>query len=535
MIIVTDTLLDIADYLPQDKTILISKRLVYARENIVVEDIGFKDKLPSIIVSEGFNSSTYTYYCMLAQTNRVIEKIRMHREVLIVVDGTNSFDLGVLMALLEKLSNTEFLDKIIVVITYGKKELEESSLRLSIHLYSTLKILAIASSLAYLHGKQVAYTLVHRSYNPRETAFIVKLLYMLRDKIDFSGFFILGYTVYTLPIEKIKYMLKLLDIDLLIDKYVSNVRQLLVLANELLDRGYNVDILWERAREDKKQLWPIRYDLERVLKKRQEIIKRLKDIYSEITGYTGYWRVYPSRDIINYIASMILRMERVENIVRDRELIDKIISEINMVSNRIPVLAYIDKPVYHSFRNKVVVTTKTLEHIVRDRDSVELEASDILVVDRKGTWFIIVGLDHVPLYEKLLLDNISALFNRLEKAYRENMEVLVLVDEVFPKHITLYKKKIPSNTLHSTTLIDIHGIYHMLLDTIKQVLTSGCKSEYLEKIRLYRENLETYSTLSYLPPQYYTVLLKHMEKLEKLAGVEECRERLREILEILSP
>ncbi len=535
MIVLTDTLLSITDYLPQEKVLIISKKPVYAKENVVIEDIGFKEKLSGIIVGAGFNSPTYTYHCTISQINKVIDKIRLYKNIVIVIDGTNGFDIGVLTAILEKISGMEYFERIVIIVTYNVRELEERGPRLSIYMYSVIKLLSIASSLSITRNSRIAYTIVHNSYKPQELASIVDLVYNLSKLIDFNGFFIIGYIKYIIPIEVVKNILYLLNIDLAIDEYIKETRSFLVLANKVLDKSVDTGSLWERAREDKKYIWPIRYDLERVLKKRRDIQKMLRFLYTELTSCQDPFKKYPSMDTINYIATRLLKMEPCENIIKDTILIDKIVYELKKVLESIPLLmVFGEHSIKYPFKRKYLVTSNTLKHVV-ERIELKKGVRETILVEQNGYQITVLGLDKIPMDLEHMPSYILSFFEELSKTYLNNINVLVLTDEIYPKYLTLYSIRIDSETLHKIPLIDIDGLYYSLEKAMETLMARGCSDEVVRKLVEYRERSRLLSSILYLPPPYYTSLLDTLDKLRRLSNIEQCVDILEDTINLLSP
>ncbi len=527
MLIVMETAGNYVDLsrLPEDTVILSKRRLFGIERNIVVEDLRPYMSLPGILLREGFNSITYTYITLERQIQRILNIVNKDEYDLIIAYGTSGFDIGVTLSLVKNCFEVKKNIGILIIVD----DLEKVSTRNKVKLYVFLKLLLIMSSFYTVSGRKLFITIVEANrINIKALTYIARILYEIIPSIESSGLHVIGFRRFILPIDYIKCLIDALKMNTEIKELENSVKIYLALLNKILDKASAA--FWEKARRNRDDVWPIKYVLRNLGKQKEKLTVATKVLVTTLDN--NIITIKPNKKVLSKIALNIIKNVPLQTLFSDEEFVADVLANFSFLKENMYYPLNIELKDITPDKVYLVISNELYDYVEKYIEKFFLNI-DVVRSKINGLWFMVFGFIRINVFGKLPLSPFSKILGELEDIHSSSLNVIITIDEIYPKNITLGQYTIPIDITMKIILYDVDSLYYLLKRIMDKIEMGIVDNEVLDAIRYITQHIVLISRLTSFPTYYYLDLLKKLKSIEYRYR-EKYKEQIEELYSILN-
>lgn len=404
---------------------------------IVVEDALFLSTAP---ISRREISSIDVYY-RIGRTS--LHSIRFEdNRIIIVLDSSQAYDLGITLYLLEKLSRSNVNHEIIVIVLVPR------TMNTSIYarLYAWLKTIGLYD--IYFNGiKNNSFKLVllDDDLHAKMITLIMKIFNIEGYTINYGSFLSLRLRRLLLPIVHLRLLAESIAKYGYLNNMIRQYRSLYLLTNYILDIAPSE--LWETVRnpETMSILRSGYYKARKLIEAKRELEVYLRKAIESVTNDTPY-----TTNIINprKLFSMLIHTSSIKDLYSKID-VNELVSKINNLSNTdlMPVLksVSINEEVLNYHRE--VFISRDLYKLIELPGKYELpdELNQVVVL----------ATSRIPLCDDCSRKEYYSALIDLKTAYHERTSMPLQI--LYPEKILINDQYISSRLLHRCGLINHAG------------------------------------------------------------------------------
>ncbi|ABN70279.1 hypothetical protein Smar_1184 [Staphylothermus marinus F1] len=414
-------------------------------EQIIIEDVGFPRYQP--LTTRGFDSIAYSYKL----SSLFLKGVKFYDEKIeILVNGSEGFDLGTTLSILQNISKYEKIPEIYLFIeTPG---LKSSSFILG-RFYAWLKTLFLYD-IFFNSIREGAMKIVFLL--PDQPPQIYKLLVDLVEKayLEDGIYSLIDLRIkrFLFPLLDLLSLAKILSIKGKVEELIKEYKTILLLINHLLNEA-SPD-LWDIARKDKKTIWKSIFPYKKLSSRINYLDENLRKIIALLENKDNNYTV-PAIDP-KLLFEKLLSGINLSSIYRSLNLND-LIEKISNIPSEQLIRLYNEgsKSAIKSIWRKIFVS----EDIARGYTKRE----NIVVVYGRVNEIIVADYGLVTICEDCDLPSYLPIEYR--NAYYERIGVFM--DTYYPEFVKINNVEFSSNEIHNMKLLNYLG-YQLLREKGKE-------------------------------------------------------------------
>jgi hypothetical protein len=357
------------------RKIIISTKLIPQfkdSEQIIIEDIGLHET--NAFITKGYDSIAYSHKLSGIFLQGVIFK---NDKIIMLINGSEGFDLGVSLRILQNISTYEKNPNIYLLVE--APPLSSNTFVLG-RFYAWIKMVLLYD-IYFNIKKEGSLRIIFFDENqpPQLYRLLVDIIEKTKYKPVYASIIDMRIRRYIFPMIDLMLLAKLLTLRGKLEHIINEYKTILLLLNKLLDEG--TPELWEIARRDRQIIWSSIFPYKRILSKGELLDKEIKEAVRKIgREYSKYTR--PAIDVkklFNLILSGV-SLSTIYTFINIDEIINNIMNTISEELVRTYFSGHknaVEKLTRALFVSEDIGRATSLKHIniVRDR------VNEIIVID----------------------------------------------------------------------------------------------------------------------------------------------------------